>query len=81
MSRAHEDLGCTVVLRHHFLSHVFRLIGLFDTRQAKVADLQHAITVHKQIAWLDVSVENSSRVQILQTTKDLIQKHFDVVGR
>jgi virulence-associated protein VapD len=81
MSRAHEDFRRTVVLRDHLLRHVLRRVGLFDARQSKVADLQHAVAVHQQIPWLDVAMEDARRVKILQTAQDLIQKHFDVVSR
>lgn len=35
----HEDLRCSVVLRHHFLGHVPRLVRLLDPSEAEVADL------------------------------------------
>lgn len=36
----HEDLRGSVVLRHHFLGHVPRLVRLLDPSEAEVADLQ-----------------------------------------
>jgi hypothetical protein len=81
VSRAHQDFRCTVILRDHLLCHVLGRVGLFNARQSKVANLQHTVAVHQQIAWLDVAMEDASRVQILQTAQDLIQKHFDVIGR
>lgn len=47
MTAAHQDLGRSVVLRHHFLSHVTRLVRLLHTSQAKVTDLQR--TVHTSL--------------------------------
>lgn len=81
MSRTHQDFRCSIVLRNHFLSHVFWLVRFLDACQAEIANLQHAIAVHEQVARLDVAMQNACWVQILETTKNLIEKHFDVISR
>lgn len=43
--------------------------------------LQHAIAVHEQIARLDVPVQYPRRVQILESSQNLVQEHFYVIGR
>lgn len=40
----HEDLWRSVVLGHHFLSHVPGLVRLLNTGQAKITDLQDSPT-------------------------------------
>lgn len=39
MAASHQDLRSTVVLCHHFLSHVTRLVWLLHSGQAKITDL------------------------------------------
>lgn len=39
----HEDLWRPVVLRHHFLGHVPRLVRLLHPSEAEVADLQGTV--------------------------------------
>lgn len=39
MAASHEDLGGAVVLRHHFLRHVTRLIRLLHPSKTEVTDL------------------------------------------
>lgn len=43
--------------------------------------LQYTVAVHQQIARFDVPVENTRRVEILETAQDLVQEHFDMVRR
>ena len=40
VAAAHEDLRRAVVLRHHLLRHVPRLVSLLHTRQPTVTDLR-----------------------------------------
>lgn len=40
MVAAHEDLWRAVILGHHLLSHVTRLVQLLQPRQPKVTDLK-----------------------------------------
>lgn len=44
------------------------------------AYLQYAITVDEQISRFDVSVQYPCRMQILETSENLIQKYFDVIS-
>lgn len=79
--RTHQDFRWSIVLRNHFLSHVLRLVRLFDARQSEIANLEHAIAVNQQVAGLDVAMKDAGRVQILEAAKNLVEKHFDVIGR
>jgi len=47
------------------LGHVAVLVSFEDTRQPKVADLEQAVAVHKQVAWLDIAMDYAGRVQVL----------------
>lgn len=42
--------------------------------------LQHTITVDQQISRFDVSVQYPCRMQILETSENLVQKYFDVIS-
>lgn len=81
MAGSHQNLGGPVVLRHHLLRHVLGLVRLLDARQPEITDLQHAVAVHKQIARLDVSVQDAGRVQILEAAQYLVEEHLDVILR
>lgn len=48
------NLVLPVVLRDHLLRHVLSVVGLLHSRQPKVADLQDAVAVHKEVPRLDV---------------------------
>lgn len=56
----HQDLWCSVVLCHHFLSHVPGLISLLHPGQAKVTDLQRNHTDDFQERHLTASFWSSS---------------------
>lgn len=60
---------------------MLRLVRLFDARQPEIANLEHAIAVHQQVAGLDVAMKDAGRVQILEAAKNLVEKHFDVISR
>ena len=59
-----HDLRRTVVPGGHISRH----LGVLDTGQAEVANLQIAVLVDQNIAGLQVSVDDASGVDIFQTT-------------
>ena len=66
MLAASQQLRSAIVLRHHLQRHGGVGVGLHGSGKAKVADLQQAVAVDQQVARLQVSVDDASRVQVLQ---------------
>jgi hypothetical protein len=58
---------------------VLGAVFFFDPGQAKVADLEHTVGVYKEVPRFNVPVYDFSRVQVLDTSEDLIQKHLDMI--
>ena len=79
MSSAQEKLRGTIVLRDHLLGHVTVLVHFGDAGQAKVANLEQTIAIDKQVAGLDIAMNDTSRVQLFDATQDLVQEELDMV--
>lgn len=62
-----HNLRRAVVSRRHVSCHLWVL----DTRKAKIADLEVAILVDKDVAGLQVAVDDSCRVYVFQTALPL----------
>lgn len=59
-----HNLGCSVVPRRHVASHLWVL----DAGESKVAYLEIAVLVYENVGWLQVSVNNTGRVDILEAS-------------
>ena len=74
---AQHDFGRTIPSSRNILGHVasvlLRIHGEASSK-AKVANLELAVCVDEQVAWLEISMQNIGRVDILQTTEDLIDE-------
>ena len=79
MFGSHQKLRCPVILSDYFLSHASRS-RLFNSSQTKITDFEQTITIDQQVPWFDVSMEDSSRMKILQSSKNLIQENFYMIG-
>ena len=58
-----HNLWSTVISRRDIAGHLWVL----NTSKAKIADLQIAVLIHQNIAWLKISVYDASGVHILET--------------
>lgn len=65
-----HDLGRTVVARRDVARH----LRVLDTRQPEVADLQVAVLVDQDVARLEVAVHDAGRMDVFQSTKDLVEE-------
>jgi len=65
-----HDFGGSVVSRRDITGH----LGILNTGKTKVANLQVAVLVDQDVAGLQVTVDNTSRVNVFQTTKDLVEE-------
>jgi hypothetical protein len=68
--------SCGDIFRH-VSSILFGIHGK-ATRQPKVADLQLTVRIDKQIAGLQISVEDIGRVDVLQATKNLVDEGLEM---
>lgn len=59
-----HDLGGAVISRGNITSH----LGVLDTRQTEIADLQVAVFINEDVAGLQVSVDHTGGVDIFQST-------------
>jgi hypothetical protein len=59
-----HDLGCSVVSGGNITRH----LGILYTGETEIADLEIAVLVHKDVAGLQVTVDDSSRVHVFQPT-------------
>lgn len=66
-----HDLGGTVVARRDVASH----LGVLDTGEAKVADLEVAVFVDEDVAWFEVSVDDAGGMYILEASLDSVSSH------
>ena len=78
---AEHDLGRTVPPCSDILGHVTGvLVGVNRkaTGEAKVGNLELAVCVDEQVARFEVTVENVGRVDVLETTEDLVDERLEV---
>jgi hypothetical protein len=61
-----HNLWRSVVSRRDISGHLWVL----DTCEAEIADLEIAVLVYEDVAGLEISVDNTCRVNIFQTTLD-----------
>ena len=47
--------------------------------KTKVANFEHTVRINEEISRFDVSVDDLCRVQVLDTSQDLVEKYFNVV--
>ena len=59
-----HDLGRSVVSRGDISGH----LGILDTGESEIADLQVAVLIHENVTGLEISVDDSSRVDIFQAS-------------
>lgn len=59
-----HDLRSSVVPRRHVSGH----LGVLDTREAEIADLEVAVLVYEDIAGFEITMDDASRVDVFQTT-------------
>lgn len=59
-----HDLGGTVISCGNVTSH----LGVLDTSETEIADLQVAVLINKDVAGLQVSVDHTGGVDIFQST-------------
>ena len=65
-----HNLWCAVVARGNVSGH----LGILYTGQTEVADLQIAVLVYENVAGLQVTVDNTSGVNIFQTTLSKVSR-------
>ena len=58
-----HDLRCSVISRGDVSSH----LGVLYTGETEVADLEIAVLVYENVAGLEITVDNTSGVDIFQT--------------
>lgn len=68
-----HDLGRPVVSCRYVTCH----LGVLNTGQAEVANLEIAILVNQNVAGFQVPVHHASRVHVFQTSHDLVQEILD----
>jgi hypothetical protein len=59
-----HNLGRSVVSRRDIAGH----LGILNTRETEITDLQVAVLVYENVAGLEISVDNACGVDIFQTT-------------
>jgi hypothetical protein len=59
-----HDLGGTVISRGYIAGH----LRVLNTGEAKVANLQIAVLVNENVAGLEITVNDASRVHVFETT-------------
>lgn len=59
-----HDLGGAIVPRRNVAGH----LGVLDTRQTKVADLEVAVLVDQDVTWFEVPMDDPGRVNILEAS-------------
>lgn len=78
---AQHNLRRTVPSRGNILSHIPGILLGIDreaTSKAEIADFQLTISIHKQIAGLQVSMQNVGGVDVLEAAEDLVNKGLEV---
>lgn len=90
----HTGFGVALETEHNFRcsvpsgSNIFRHVpGIFfriyreATCEAKVANLEFAIGVDQQIAWLQIAVQHVGRVDVLETAQNLVDEGLEMSVR
>lgn len=68
-----HDLGGTVVTCADVAGH----LRVLDTGETEIADLEIAVLVDENVAGLQVTVDYTCRVHVLETSEDLVQEILD----
>src|SRR5271155_3983468 len=78
---AEHDLWCAIPPSCNILGHItsvlFRILRE-TSGEAEIANLQLAIGIDEQIAWLEISVQHVCRMNVLQSTENLINERLEV---
>jgi hypothetical protein len=82
LCKTEHNLRRTIPPRSNILglkasSHIIRLITK-ATRQAKVANLQLAISIDEQISRLEVAVQDIGRMNVFQAAQDLVDEGLEM---
>ena len=78
MRRLRDELGRAVPARHDVLCELRVDLARRRPREAKVADLEIAVLVDEEVAWLEVAVDGSGRVDRLEPSHELVRQPLDV---
>lgn len=70
-----HDLGGSVVSRRNVARH----LRVLDTGQAKVANLQIAVFVDENVAWFQVPMDDTRRVDVFQASLPTISVQMNIV--
>ena len=92
IGKAQHDLWRTVpsrrnILRHESLirssaSSVTTTTGTVSASQTEVANLELAIGIHQEVAWLEITMENVCGMDVFETAQGLIDEGLEVgVGK
>jgi hypothetical protein len=76
--RVEHHFGRAVIARHDVLGHRVE-VTVFFSREAEVAEADVAVFVSEDVGGLDVSVDDASGVQELESAEDLVDDELDVV--
>ena len=75
--KAEHDLGCSIPTCGHVLCHEAPVLLWVDREasgQAKVTNLELAVRINQKIARFEISMQNICRVDVLESTEDLIDE-------
>lgn len=76
-----HDLWSTVPSSRNVLSHVtgiFFWINRETTSQTEIANLEFTVGVDQQVTGFQITVQNIGGVDVLQTTKDLVDERLEM---
>lgn len=76
--RVEHHFGRAVIARHNVLGHRVE-VTVFFSREAEVAEADVAVFVSEDVGGLDISVDDASGVQELESAEDLVDDELDVV--
>ena len=78
---AQHNLRSTIPARSNVFGHIpcilIRVLGEASS-ETEIANLQFAVGIDQQIAWLQISMEHVGRVDVLQSTENLIDEGLEV---
>jgi hypothetical protein len=82
---AQHNLWRTVPSRSHVFGHISSILLRIDgetSSQTKIANLELAVGVHKQVSGLEIAMEHIGRVDVFQAAQDLVDEGLEVgVGK